>query len=71
MELNWTSSTVYKFYFPNISRVFPYYGTVQNCGNLFLQYFQKLSILWKKSNVSSVIVAFKFKANYLRDVKVH
>ena len=43
---NWTSSTVWKFYFQNISRIFPYHGqhmaldkTMEiGFSNLFLQY---------------------------------
>ena len=66
---NCTSSTVWRLYFHNIFRIFleyfPYHGKHFHSmeldknmeigfSNLFLQYFQNISILWKRSNVSSV-----------------
>ena len=51
---NRTSSTVWKFYFQNISiprKICPYHGTGQNYGNWIFQPFS--SMLWKRSDFSS------------------
>ena len=55
---NWSSPTVWKFYFQNISRIFPYHGkhfhTMEiGFSNIFPRYFHNISVLWNRSNFSS------------------
>ena len=38
----WTTSTIWKFYFQNISWIFPYYETGQNYGNRIFQPFSTI-----------------------------